>query len=41
MNIWFECRIRYDKMTENEEKIAVLQSEIDVLERGVINFYVP
>ena len=27
--------------TENEEKIAVLQSEIDALERGEVNFYVP
>ena len=27
--------------TENEEKIAVLQSEIDDLERGEANFYVP
>lgn len=27
--------------TENEEKIAALQSEIDALERGEINFYVP
>ena len=27
--------------TENAEKIAILQSEIDALERGEVNFYVP